>query len=279
MTQFSKNKQVNLFIKLRYSYKKGAEVKSFSIILDIVQINLKMAASHVMIIIFILQCTVGGLNFEQRSRVMELDGSGDDEVGSGVDEVEVDFQLEDNDGSVLQSLLSYVLPIKAQKFLFAKDAPFQYLINYDYGKLIESVQIIVDFIADEESPGHYIANYDYGHLVSRLLPIFSDAVPRSLNVDQSKMPVKMDIFLKKIYESFTKSEIFQFAGDTFSLLKLKARSLTSEVTTTSILLYSAGVFMLGGFLAISIPITAILGTIFYGFFAVLLKTGKTLVDR
>ena len=63
------------------------------------------------------------------------------------------------------------------------------------------------------------------------------------------------------------------------MIKDQARSLTSELTTTSILLYSTGIIFIGGLFVIAIPVTAILGVIFYGVLAVFLKMGRNLVDR
>ena len=198
-----------------------------------------------------------------------------------MDDMIEDMSVEKKDEvhSFFQEVLDFILPIKVNKLVFDENSPIQCLVQYDYSELIESIQTIMEFIRSEDSPGHYIAQFDWGSLIGRLTLGDVKAVPRSLFGGVSNLPATSFNFVRDGLKNIAEVGIVDSVKNFAVMIKDQARSLTSELTTTSILLYSTGVIFIGGLFVIAIPVTAILGVIFYGVLAVFLKMGRNLVDR
>merc|ERR1719189_855398 len=194
--------------------------------------------------IFLIFQVTQGYNLQKRGRAMEVD---DDE--------------NEDEKSIFEIL--YGFGTKFNKILFDESSPVQYVLNYDYSEVIESLQNIAQFLTSEDSPGQYIAHFDYQSLLERITPTFAAAVPRSL------------------IGEFSVSEVGVIeAAKQFGLMaKRQAKSLISELSTTSIFLYTVGVGLLGGLLAISAPITAILGTIFLALSGIISRGSRNLFNR
>ena len=197
-------------------------------------------------LLIFLQSTQVLQGYSHKSRTLDIEGIVEEESSL----TETSF--------LVQNILGSVLPDKLNSFIFAEDSPVKNLLKYDYSKVIESVQSIADAIAVKDSSGYHLRTSEYVSLIQQYSSIFVKTVPR---------------YIPSIASVRNTFKIFAVTA------KKQARSLTSEVTTTTILLYAAGSLMLGGIFLITIPVISILGTIFFTIVAVALKGGKNLVKR
>ena len=87
------------------------------------------------VLIQVLQIT-HGYNFQQRSRSLDIDGSGMTELEMDDMIEDMSVEKEDEVHSFFQEVLDFILPIKVNKLVFDENSPIQYLIQYDYSELI-----------------------------------------------------------------------------------------------------------------------------------------------
>jgi len=126
----------------------------------------------VWILLLLVQLT-HGYDWQKRSRALEVEeeGSGMDDTVLNMDREDMMVEVEENEKSLFASLFG--LGTKVNKILFDDSSPVQYVINYDYSEVIESVKSIANFFRGEDSPVLYIANFDYQALLERITPSFA----------------------------------------------------------------------------------------------------------
>merc|ERR1712242_162932 len=255
------------------------------------QQSVNITMEFVWFILLIFQVTQG-YNLQKRGRDLEVEVEGNEiekglslvdnlVEGSGMDEdtivlgiMEVDEEDNDEDKSIFETI--YGFGTKFNKILFDDSSPVQYVLNYDYSEVIESFKNIAEFLTSEDSPGQYIAHFDYQSLLERITPTFAAAVPRSLLGDFSYLPTD---YLKDGVKHVSKVDVIESAKQFGIMVKRQAKSLISELSTTSIFLYTVAVGFLGGLLAISAPVTAILGTIFLALSKIISRGSRNLFNR
>merc|ERR1711870_24540 len=245
----------------------------------------------VLLILLTLQVTQG-YNLQNRGRALEVEVEGNEiekglslfdifNEGSGMDEdsivqgiMEVDDEENEDYKSIFETL--YGFGTKFNKILFDQSSPVQYALNYDYSEVIESLKNIAEFLTSEDSPGQYFAHFDYQSLLERITPTFYTAVPRSLIGDFSDLPTD---YLREGVNHVSEVGVIESAKQFGLMVKEQAKSLISELSTTSIFLYTVGVGLLGGLLAISAPVTAILGSIFLALSGIISRGSRNLFNR
>merc|ERR1712050_358630 len=102
---------------------------------------------------------------------VEEEGSGMDDTVLNMNREDMMVEVEEDEKSLFASLFG--LGTKVNKILFDDSSPVQYVINYDYSEVIESVKSIANFLRGEDSPVLYIANFDYQALLERITPSFA----------------------------------------------------------------------------------------------------------
>merc|ERR1711870_72986 len=211
----------------------------------------------VLLILLTLQVTQG-YNLQNRGRALEGEGEGNEiekglslfdifNEGSGMDEdsivqgiMEVDDEENEDYKSIFETL--YGFGTKFNKILFDQSSPVQYALNYDYSEVIESLKNIAEFLTSEDSPGQYLAHFDYQSLLERITPTFYTAVPRSLIGDFSDLPSD---YLREGVNHVSEVGVIESAKQFGLMVKEQAKSLISELSTTSIFLALSGIISRG----------------------------------
>ena len=164
----------------------------------------------VWILLLLVQLT-HGYDWQKRSRALEVEeeGSGMDDTVLNMDIEDMMVEVEEDEKSLFASLFG--LGTKVNKILFDDSSPVQYVINYDYSEVIESVKSIANFFRGEDSPVLYIANFDYQALLERITPLFAAGLIRDTSDTPNSSVESSARSLNQVAERGVVDSVKQFA--------------------------------------------------------------------